>query len=136
MPLDPARAGEAYAWLAKAAQDLRAADVDLAAVPPLVEDAAFHAQQAVEKSLKAFLALHDMPIRKTHDLVGLGAECVAADSTLEPLLRRAGELTEFAWRFRYPGVPEGLSSEEAMEALSVAREVYDRISVLVCGSAA
>lgn len=136
MPLDPARAGEACAWLAKAAQDLRAADVDLAAVPPLVEDTAFHAQQAAEKSLKAILALHDLPIRKTHDLVGLGAECVAVDPTLEPLLRRAGELTEFAWRFRYPGVPESLSSEEAMEALSVAREVYDRISVLVGSSAA
>jgi HEPN domain-containing protein len=136
MSLDPARADEAYAWLAKAAQDLRAADVDLAAVPPLTEDAAFHAQQAAEKSLKAILALHDMPIRKTHDLVGLGAECVAVDPTLEPLLRRAGELTEFAWRFRYPGPSEGLSSEEAVEALSVAREVHKRISVVVGSSAA
>jgi len=49
MPLDPAAVGEARAWLAKAALDLRAADVDLAAVPPLSEDAAFHAQQAVEE---------------------------------------------------------------------------------------
>lgn len=74
MQPDPARAGEAGAWLEKAAQDLRAGDVDLAASPPLVEDAAFHAQQAVEKALKGFLAAHDRPIRKTHDLVGLGAE--------------------------------------------------------------
>ena len=59
MPRDPANVDEALAWLAKAAQDLRAADVDLAAEPPLVEDAAFHAQQAAEKSLKALLALHD-----------------------------------------------------------------------------
>ncbi|MBU2601027.1 MAG: HEPN domain-containing protein [Actinobacteria bacterium] len=59
MPLDPARAGEAYAWLAKAAQDLRAADVDLAAVPPLAEDAAFHAQQAAEKSLSVAREVYD-----------------------------------------------------------------------------
>ncbi len=70
---DPASAAEARAWLDKAAQDLRAAEVDLDALPPLVEGAAFHCRQATEKALKAFLALHDRPIRKTHDLVGLGA---------------------------------------------------------------
>lgn len=47
---DPASASEAGAWLRKAAQDLRAAEVDLAAGPPLLEDAAFHAQQAAEKA--------------------------------------------------------------------------------------
>jgi HEPN domain-containing protein len=131
MQRDPASIDEALAWLAKAAQDLRAADVDLAAEPPLVEDAAFHAQQAAEKSLKALLALHDLAIRKTHDLVGLGAECVAIDPLLEPLLRRAGELTEYAWRFRYPGVPESLSLEEAVEGLALARDVHGRIAGLV-----
>jgi hypothetical protein len=44
----------------------------------------------------------------------------------------AGEA--WAWRFRYPGVSGSLSTEEAAEALSVARNVYDRISVLVGGS--
>jgi len=78
MPRDPANVDEALAWLAKAAQGLRAADVDLVAEPPLEQDAAFHAQQAAEKSLKALLALHDVAVRKTHDLVGLGAESRAA----------------------------------------------------------
>ena len=35
--------------------DLRSAEHALRASPPLTEDACFHAQQAVEKSLKAFL---------------------------------------------------------------------------------
>lgn len=128
---DPAMVSEARAWLEKAAQDLRAADVDLAASPPLVEDAAFHAQQAAEKALKGLLAACDRPIRKTHDLVGLGAECVEVDSSLEPLLRRAGELTEFAWRYRYPGSPDPLPRGEVVDAVELAREVCAAISARV-----
>jgi HEPN domain-containing protein len=56
------------AWLARARDDIRGADIDLAAAPPLLGDAAFHCQQAVEKALKAFLTWHDRPFRKTHDL--------------------------------------------------------------------
>ncbi|MHB0980620.1 MAG: HEPN domain-containing protein [Thermoleophilia bacterium] len=131
MQPDPARESEVRAWLEKAAQDLRAAAVDLDASPALVEDAAFHAQQATEKALKGFLAAHDRPIRKTHDLVGLGAECVEIDPRLDPLLRLAGELTEFAWRYRYPGNPGVLPRSEAVEALALARGVYDAISTRV-----
>ena len=38
----------------------------MAADPPLLEDALFHCQQAVEKVLKALLTWHDEPFRKTH----------------------------------------------------------------------
>ncbi|MDH5429312.1 MAG: HEPN domain-containing protein [Nitrospirota bacterium] len=41
---------EARAWFQKAANDLRGADIDLAATPPLIEDALFHCQQAAEKN--------------------------------------------------------------------------------------
>lgn len=55
MPDDPRRAEDTRAWLLKAEDDLRGATIDLGAEPPLLGDAAFHCQQAVEKSLKAFL---------------------------------------------------------------------------------
>jgi hypothetical protein len=42
---------------------------ELAVEPAFVEDVLFHCQQTVEKALKAFLAWHDRPLRKTHDLV-------------------------------------------------------------------
>ncbi len=90
MPLDPERIAETRAWLAKAADDLRAADFERTAEPPLSSDIVFHAQQAAEKALKGFLAWHDRPFRKTHNLVEIGEACVFVDSTLEPLLRRAG----------------------------------------------
>jgi HEPN domain-containing protein len=72
MPHDAHRVADTRGWLFKAADDLRGADIDLAAVPPLTGDAAFHCQQAVEKALKALLAWYDVPFRKTHDLAEIG----------------------------------------------------------------
>lgn len=128
---EPASVSEAGAWLQKAAQDLRAAGVDLEAQPSLAEDAAFHAQQTVEKSLKALLTLHDRPIRKTHDLVALGIQCVEIDASLEPLLREAGRLTKYAWLYRYPGTPAPLSEEAAAAAVGLAAQVFERMSQVV-----
>jgi hypothetical protein len=45
MPLDPVRVEEVRGWLTKAATDLRAADHDRTASPPLLEDVVFHAQR-------------------------------------------------------------------------------------------
>jgi len=33
-------------------------------------------------------------------------------------------LTEYAWRFRYPGEPEAPTRDEAEEALEIARAAY------------
>jgi HEPN domain-containing protein len=44
----------------------------LAGIPESDDEAiGFHAQQAIEKCLKAVLALHEVPFRKTHDLAEL-----------------------------------------------------------------
>ena len=78
---DPALVAETQAWLAKAAKDLAAAAHDLRASPPFVEDIVFHAQQAAEKALKAFLTWHDRPFRKTHNLTEIGQSCAELDRT-------------------------------------------------------
>jgi len=127
MPHDPERIAETRPWLSKATEDLRAADFELTAKPPLVADIVFHAQQAAEKAMKGFLAWHDRPFRKTHNLIEVGEACVAIDPTLDELLRRAAPLTEYAWKFRYPGEPEAPPREEAEQALAIARAVYDAI---------
>jgi HEPN domain-containing protein len=67
-----------------------------------VEDALFHCQQAAEKALKAFLTFHDRPFRKTHDLASLGKQCADIDATLEGLVERLDDLSEYAWAYRYP----------------------------------
>lgn len=129
MPRDPIRAADVSAWLAKADMDLRAATHQLTAEPPFTGDAVFHAQQAAEKTLKAFLAWHDVPFRKTHDLAEIGRECAGIDPSLEPLLKRAAELTQYAWKFRYPGEPQEPSREEADRSIALAREVHEAIAL-------
>jgi HEPN domain-containing protein len=127
MPHDPALVADVRAWLAKAAVDLRAGEHDLVASPPLLEDVVFHSQQAVEKVLKAFLAWHDQPFRKTHSLEEIGRQCVQLDPGLGELVRRAAPLTEYAWKFRYPGETQELAREEAVAALETAQEVHRAI---------
>jgi len=127
MPHDPALIAEARAWLSKAGKDLAAAQWELQADPPFADDIVFHAQQASEKSLKAFLSWHRVPFRKTHNLIELGEACCRIDGSLDPLLRRAAPLTEYAWRFRYPGDPKEATAKEAAEALGTAREVFEAV---------
>ena len=127
MRLDPALVADTRAWLTKAGMDLRAGELLLAAVPPLLGSAAFHSQQAAEKALKALLAWHDEPFRKTHSLEELGQQALAFDTALAPLVDRAALLTQYAWKYRYPGEPEEPARQEAEVALASARETYEAV---------
>jgi HEPN domain-containing protein len=131
MPRDPIRLADAKAWLAKADMNLKAAAHELTAAPPFTADAVFHAQQAAEKAMKGFLAWHDVPFRKTHDLAEIGHQCAGLDPSLELLLMRAASLTQYAWKFRYPGEPEEPLREEAEISIALAREVYEAIVSLL-----
>src|SRR5437016_4695545 len=102
MAHDPVLVENTSAWLTKVAHDLRGAEIDLAAAPPLLGDLAFHCQQAIEKAFKAYLTWHDTPFRKTHDLHEVADQCAGIDPTLLPFVNRVTPLTEYAWRFRYP----------------------------------
>jgi HEPN domain-containing protein len=95
-----ARLQDARAWLAKAELDLKAAAHEMEApAKGLWGDVMFHAQQAAEKAMKAFLAWHDVPFRKTHNLEELGQQCVQVDATLAAVADQAAPLTEYAWKF-------------------------------------
>lgn len=96
MPLDPVLADRTKAWLRKSAIDLRCAEADLAAAPPIYEDVLFHCQQAAEKAIKSFLMFHQRPFGKTHDLRELSGGCFEIDATLTPILDRAFPLTMYA----------------------------------------
>ncbi len=125
---EAARIEDVRAWLRKAELDLRAAAHEISAPEAcLSADVVFHAQQAAEKALKAFLAWHDVPFRKTHNIEELGRQCVDLDATLRALADQAVPLTEYAWKFRYPGEVEEPTHEEAVQALSTARRVYEAI---------
>ncbi len=125
---EDARVEDVRAWLGKADLDLRAAAHALSAPEAAFSaDAVFHAQQAAEKALKAFLAWHDVPFRKTHNLEELGRQCGTLDATLQAFVDPAVPLTAYAWKFRYPGEAEEPTGEEAQQALEIARSVYKAI---------
>lgn len=130
MPPDE-RAMEVGAWLARARQDVRAANIDLDVDPPLLADAAFHCQQAVEKALKALLTHHDHAFRKTHDIGELALACLEHEPGMERLLRSSAPFTEYAWRFRYPGDVFEPDRDEVVSALAVATDVVEAVSASV-----
>ena len=127
MAVDPELVDETRAWLKKAANDLRAAEALRAASPPLLDEAVFHCQQAAEKALKGFLTWNGRAFRKTHNLEEVGEQCVSIDPTLGETVDRGVPLSEYAWKFRYPGGPYEPTPEEAIETLAIAREVVEAV---------
>jgi len=49
------------------------------------------------------------------------------DPSLRELVDRAVPLTEYAWKFRYPGEADEPTRQEAQDALAIARDVYEAI---------
>lgn len=129
MPHDPELVAETRGWFQRAVHDLGAGAADLNAEPPFTGDAVFHAQQTAEKSMKGFLTWHSRVFGKTHNLSELGGMCTKVDGGLEGVLSRAARLTDYAWKYRYPGEPSEPGREEAESALKLAREVYDAVLV-------
>ena len=113
-------------WLDKAREDLAAAHVLLGSGVDVTDAVAFHAQQAAEKALKAFLIRHQVRFGRSHDveeLLGLAEPCAPGISAA---LSEAAALTTYAVDARYPGA-ERVSRDEATRLLSVAREVVDTV---------
>ena len=73
------------AWLTKAERDLLNVENNLAASRTPWGTVCFHAQQATEKVLKAFLVHHGKRPPRTHDLVALLARCVDTGADLRDL---------------------------------------------------
>ena len=90
------------AWLLKAENDLRLAEIAIRQDEPITDGAIYHTQQCAEKVLKGFLVFKRSEIKKTHNLAKLVMQCVAFDSDFESLLLDADELTPKATEYRYP----------------------------------
>lgn len=122
MPASEDRLRVAAEWAAKAEEDLTAAAHSLKlgrGCPAAI--VCFHAQQCVEKYLKAMLTCEGIAFPKTHeieDLVGRLPRQARPDLTLE----EQALLTEYAVGPRYPGWRE-VSFQEARSAVALARRV-------------
>ena len=125
MAFDPEMVAETRAWFAKAFNDIRAAEALAATSPPLFDEAAFHCQQAAEKARKGFLTWNGRTFRKPHNLEEIGEQCLAIDGSLREVIDQAVPLSEYAWKFRYPGEPFQPEADEVAEALATARAVFE-----------
>jgi len=101
------------------------AELALGDAAPLVGEALYHAQQAVEKALKGFLVWNGMEYPLTHDVRKLLDLCGPFDPTLDAEMRAVAGLTQFAVRFRYPGEEEQPTPEEAQRWLDLAHRTCE-----------
>jgi HEPN domain-containing protein len=114
-------------WLAKAEQDLKAAESLLSQEQPLLYPSCFHAQQAAEKYLKAILTWHQIEFPKTHAIEQLLDLVKDAEPETASSLRDAVALTPYGVDIRYPGDQPEPNLEEAREAVELARIVRDTV---------
>lgn len=111
-------------WCLKADNDLKNACHEIEHEDSALDTVCFHAQQAAEKYLKAYLVFSDKEIPRTHLLIRLIKECIDIDPVFQELVNKeVDELTDYAVDIRYADdfyIPD---IEEAREAIRKAEIV-------------
>jgi HEPN domain-containing protein len=116
-------------WVAYAEDDMRLAKYALT----LTEGCpyrliAYHAQQCVEKYLKAYLVYHGIDFPYTHDISDLLESCGRTANWVEEI-QDAEELTFYAVATRYPRRGEQVNEEEAVRSVQIAERVCQVIRI-------
>ena len=92
-------------------------------LPNGYEDLCFHAQQAVEKAVKALLIRLGMEFPYTNDVAFLLTLLAKAGQEIPERVRQAAGLSRFAVFTRYPGLAEPVGRNEYEEAVRTTEEV-------------
>ena len=114
-------------WLAKAEDDFRVVEYLLSEDTAYLSAIGFHAQQAVEKFLKAFLVYHQVEFPKTHDIDEILDLVATIDVSLAESLLESVSLTPYGVEIRYPSDFPEMTMEDAREALKLAAKTRDAI---------
>ncbi len=121
-PPDRVREEFVHQWLQRAEEDLNAAKSLTTYGSTFLSTVCFHAQQAAEKYLKAFLTQQQVEFRKTHDLAELLDLIAPIDATVSESLRDTVVLTHYAVDVRYPSDLPAVTVTEAQEAVRLAEK--------------
>lgn len=113
-------------WLEKARRDLMTAKNGLESSEPFTDIICFHAQQAGEKYIKAYLVWQEIEFPKTHSLEDLILLATQKDPSFSGLVEDAGILTPYAVEIRY-GESEEPLFEDAKKALEVTEQIREFI---------
>jgi len=110
-------------WVGKAEEDLKAATYLLRSGREAPAGAVcFHAQQCVEKHIKALLSFKGIPFPKTHDIARLVA-LLPVGAAVELAAEESRRLTHYATAARYPGGGGPILLPEARKAVAIARRM-------------
>lgn len=115
----------------KAQGDYLTATREFDAHPPNYDAVCFHAQQCIEKLLKAALILNKRTPPKAHDLTVLSHLLSSIHPEWHWAVNELRLLSRAAVIFRYPG--EAAGSKEAEAALTVCKGVRNRLLSLLTG---
>ena len=126
-PHDEERGRLLAEWLRKAEDDVQVVELLLASETGLANPVVFHAQQAVEKYLKAYLTWHQVPFPNTHDIERLLVLVESNDQKLADTLADTTVLTMYGVEARYPGDMEAATDEEARDAVALMHKACDAI---------
>jgi HEPN domain-containing protein len=131
MPAPDTSTAIAREWMNKAENDLKNAahTLKLSADCP-TDTVCFHAQQCVEKYLKAALVVLGMPFPRSHDVEVL-LELIPAHARPSLTVEEQRRLTEYATVMRYPGPYDPVTLSEAKEAVKLARRVRREVRKLL-----
>ncbi len=121
------RAEEAVRWLSMACGDLATAQAAQADWRVPARNVAFHAQQAVEKSIKAALILDGKTAPKMHDLDQL-RDRLPTGWRVQKTHRDLARLSQFAVEARYPDDVPPITKLQSSASFRQARTIYRSIS--------
>lgn len=110
-------------WLYKADNDLKNIANNLASTDIPTDTVCFHAQQAIEKLMKAVLVANGCEVYKTHDLVRLLYDVGDLVPELAVYEDQLEEISEYGVGTRYPDGFCDPSIEETLHAYAVARHI-------------
>lgn len=110
-------------WLNKAEKDLLTAAHELSFPDAVRESICFHAQQAAEKFVKAYLLFLHISFPKTHELGELITRGEQADPEIATFKDEAEKLTDYAVEVRYPDNLFEPTLAEAQEAFDIAKRI-------------
>ena len=122
MPPTDVPRGSAADWLRHARSDLALAKSLPADLDVLPETLCFHAQQSVEKAIKAVLVHLGVAFLKTHN-IGVLIDMLPPQFPRGAALDEASLLTDYAVSSRYPGEAEDVTQEELSTAVRIAERV-------------
>ena len=110
-------------WVIHARSDLTLAQIGRDNSNVLHQQICFHAQQAVEKSLKAVLLFYKVDFPLTHDLEELVDIHDRNGIPLPKEMLDVGILTPYAVEARYPGYWEEITEHEVDDAIQLAEKI-------------